>query len=221
MRADGRHRLLEARLRDRLEIVVIVEVVLVAVLTALVWHSHAPDRIDARVARLLYAQPGTSLRSATSAVSTLGQPWVVALASFAVGWWAWRRTRDVVIGAFAPVAVGVTSLVSHLLKLAIERPRPATAVFAHEIDFSFPSGHATGAAALALCVVLLATALGVRRRRVVVAVSVLYATVICVSRLVLGVHYLTDIVGGVAVGTAGVLVAGWVCTSSVAVAATA
>jgi hypothetical protein len=65
--------------------------VLVAGLTALAWRSATPDRLDAAVASLLYARPGSLLRSGTDAVTLLGTPAAVALASFLVAAWAWRR----------------------------------------------------------------------------------------------------------------------------------
>lgn len=55
--------------------------------------------------------------------------------------------------ATAPIAVGLANLISHFLKRAFERPRPNTAEhLVVETNFSFPSGHAVGAAACAVAV---------------------------------------------------------------------
>lgn len=67
---------------------------------------------------------------------------------------------------------------------------------------SFPAGHATAAAAMAVAASLLIVAVGVRRRHLVVAVPVGYAVVICLSRIVLGVQFLTDVVAGGDLGVA-------------------
>ncbi|MBA3654591.1 MAG: phosphatase PAP2 family protein [Actinobacteria bacterium] len=144
-------------------------------------------------------------------MTTLGDPAVVVAASLVLAAWAWWRYRAVRLALFGPAAVGLTSLVGHALKLVVERPRPATAVLAHEFDFSYPSGHATGATALALASILL-LALGSTRRRAGAMVAAAYAAAICVSRLALGVHFLTDVVAAVLLGTAGVLCAGWLCS---------
>lgn len=205
-------RLVDGRLREQLRLVLVVEIVLVVALAALAWRSATPDRVDAAVARALYVRPGSVLRSLTDVVTLIGKPVVVAALSFLVAGWAWRKTAEILLAAFSPVAVGATSVLGHLLKLLVERPRPATAVAAHELDFSFPSGHASAAAALALTVILLAVALRARRRRPLIALAVGYAVAICLSRLLLGVHFLTDIVGAVALAAAVVLAVGWVCS---------
>jgi undecaprenyl-diphosphatase len=106
-------------------------------------------------------------------------------------------------------AVVLTSLAGHALKLLVERSRPSTALLAGEADYSFPSGHATGATALALATVLLiALVAPVRGRRAATVALAAYAAIICASRLALGVHYLTDIVSAVLFATAGVLAMG-------------
>lgn len=202
-------RLVDGRLRERLHVLLFAELTLVALMAAMVWHSRTPDRIDANVAKALYARPGTLPRSIADMITTIGKPGVVVAASFVVAVLAWRRFRAVHLALFCPAAVGVTSLLGHALKLLVERPRPATAALAHELDFSYPSGHATGATALAVAIILLAALAGPRWRSLVTVTACMYAAAISVSRLVIGVHYLADVVAAVLVGTAGVLAAGW------------
>ncbi|MEA3055023.1 MAG: hypothetical protein QOD30_455 [Actinomycetota bacterium] len=204
--------LLDRRLAERLGALVGGELAVLALLAVLVWHSSRPDRVDAAIARALYAEPGTTLRWIADRVSLAGAPPIVALAAIGVGVWTWWRCRDLLVAVFCPFAVVLTSAASHALKLVIERPRPATAVLLHEVDFSYPSGHATGATALALTFVLLVTALRVRPQRLLVAGATAYVVAVCISRLFLGVHYPSDVVGGVALGGAGVLLAGWACS---------
>lgn len=189
-----------------------IELLLVAVFAAVVWHSRAPDRIDANVAKALYARPGTMPRAIADTITNLGKPGVVVVASFVVAVLAWRRFRAVQLALFCPIAVGVTSLLGHALKLLVERPRPATAALAHEFDFSYPSGHATGATALAVAAILLVALARSRWRSLVTVGASAYAAAISVSRLVIGVHYLADVVAAAMLGTAGVLAAGWLCT---------
>jgi membrane-associated phospholipid phosphatase len=124
----------------------------------------------------------------------LGDPWVVlgALAfAYAVADRAAldrRRVASVLAAGF--VALGVTLA----LKSAFALPRPPGAL---EEGFGFPSGHALGATVVwGLGVALLDV--GPRRRRLLLASVVVLA--VAASRVVIGVHYLVDVVAGVAVG---------------------
>lgn len=94
----------------------------------------------------------------------------------------------------APVAVGLANLTSHILKKVFERPRPsATQHLVQETNFSFPSGHAVGAAA---CAVALGYFLS-RWWKIVLWVIALF---VGLSRLYVGVHWPSDVVAGWAIG---------------------
>lgn len=91
------------------------------------------------------------------------------------------------------------------LKLFFQHPRPTEAIMAVPDSFSFPSGHAVAASALYITLALV-TARGERRkgpRRVLVWSGVLIAVLVAWSRVYLGVHYLSDVVGGLMLGGAG------------------
>jgi undecaprenyl-diphosphatase len=72
----------------------------------------------------------------------------------------------------------------------------------HASGYAFPSGHATAATLFAFLVVWMA-ARHLRRRQLhlpIAATMIVWASCVCLSRLVLGVHYLTDVVGGIGLG---------------------
>lgn len=100
--------------------------------------------------------------------------------------------------------VGGAALVNLILKLLFERARPDLwQQLVVETSFSFPSGHAMASAALACCVI--AVFWRTKYRIPVAVAAVLYTIVVGFSRLYLGVHYPTDVIGGWLLSTAWVL----------------
>ena len=100
------------------------------------------------------------------------------------------------------------SLTTYFLKNAVDRRRPVWDDAVHTLDsFSFPSGHSSGIAS-ASGVALVLTALLVRRRdlrRVIQVVAVVIVLLVGADRLLLGVHNISDVVAGYAVGAFWVL----------------
>ena len=102
----------------------------------------------------------------------------------------------------AALALAGGDLLYNVIKPIVERPRPPVAIHLVEVSsFSFPSGHAT---AVTACFGMAAALLAARRSlRVKVLAGVGAALVIVLvgfSRIYLGVHWFTDVVGGVALG---------------------
>lgn len=131
---------------------------------------------------------------------------LLLLMAVAVGiWWRARRggARGVALAALVPVTTAVAYAVSEVVKSLVEEVRPCRAVTGAAAsvatcpapdDWSFPSNHATLAAALA-------TGIAVARR--VMAWLVLpLAVLVAFSRVFLGVHYPHDVAVGLALGAA-------------------
>ncbi len=108
-------------------------------------------------------------------------------------------------------AVGVmlgASLTTYVMKRLVERDRPVQEDPLRVLDsFSFPSGHSSGIASGAGVVILL-TAMLVRRasvRRAVIGAALALVLLVAADRLLLGVHNISDVVAGFAVGAFWVL----------------
>jgi undecaprenyl-diphosphatase len=110
----------------------------------------------------------------------------------------WRLT------AFYAVAVFGGQVVVDVVKVVVGRARPALpAPVAHAAGPSFPSGHAMGSTILYGGIVLLVAPLLTRLLRwLVVALAFVLVGAVCASRVLLGVHYLSDVVAGFVVGLA-------------------
>lgn len=111
--------------------------------------------------------------------------------------WLRRRRRTALIWI---VAVVGAALCSGGLKAALGRTRP----LADELDGSFVSGHAMGAAVLygLLAYLLAGAARGFWRRTAIVSAAAALVLLISLSRIILGRHWATDVAGGLALGVA-------------------
>jgi undecaprenyl-diphosphatase len=159
---------------------------------------------DEAVLRWFVDQRSESMIKVARVVSTLGGFVSLLCVGLALALWLWRREWHL---AVAPtVSLLLAGLASTAAKSVFGRARPPIAV--HEVHVAspaFPSGHATDAAGffLAAAFVLAITVVHHARTQVVlVALGMLLAGLVGLSRLVLAVHWLSDVVAGWALGTA-------------------
>ncbi len=169
--------------------------------TLLVMHQegHGPLAVDLRVQALFawLTSPGLALlgEGLARAGDLAG---VIALCLPWGAWLLWRRRLD----AFAHVAGGLVgiALLNTLGKALFARPRPEAP--AHLADsFSYPSAHASSAVVLfGLAAAFAARELAPAWRHWAYWGAILAATLMALSRLVLGVHWFSDLVGGALLG---------------------
>lgn len=158
---------------------------------------------DLSVARWA-AGHATGLSSAALRVVTgMGSTVVVVLAGSAVAILVALRSRRVVPILFIAFVLVGQSLIVHLIKVLVGRPRPSIAVLTGYSGQSFPSGHSAAAAACwgAIAIVLARrTSTGVRAIAYGAAAGV--AVAVACSRVFLGVHWTSDVLAGLSVGWA-------------------
>ncbi len=152
----------------------------------------------------LHATFGSSFFGFFEAVSTLGGG-VIRIALIAVIVVALVVARYWWSAALMVVATGGAAALETLLKLVVGRPRPH--LFPHVVTAdgsSFPSGHATNTCAFALVTLYVLWHVVQHRGLTAAATLLLIAVVLLVglSRIVLGVHYPSDVLGGYALGVA-------------------
>ena len=138
---------------------------------------------------------------ALEAVTSLGAPpwlWVLVI----VGTLVLARARLWRQAIFLVVTTALGGILSTLVKIAVNRPRPSVLdpiITAH--GKSFPSGHAMSSTVVYGALLLVFLPMVPRRWRPTAIVStVLLVALIGFSRLGLGVHYLSDVVGGFVLG---------------------
>lgn len=133
---------------------------------------------------------------------------VVIIVAACLVLWMQRLPR---VAVAVVLCSGGSSVLVAVLKAISARPRP---VFAdpvlHANGFAFPSGHATNSTVVYGTLMLL-TLSHIRvpsARLLVAALVVLLVTAIAASRVVLGVHWVSDVVAGIALGSA-IVALGW------------
>jgi membrane-associated phospholipid phosphatase len=160
--------------------------------------------LDREVAQWLHAHAIPPVTTTMLAISTLGSAFMVtALALGTALLLVWRRHwyRLLALGLAVPGGV----LLNVLLKSAFQRGRP---IFDDPLlvltTSSFPSGHAMAATVLygALAASTVWHLRPWRSRMLVGVVAGVLIVLVGFSRLYLGVHYLSDVLGGMAAGVA-------------------
>lgn len=99
--------------------------------------------------------------------------------------------HSMVVASSLMVTAGITGAAKELIAL----PRPPRELWLVEASgYGFPSGHASGSSSFWSSLSL------VRPRPCLMALSVVIVTFVSVSRVVLGVHFLRDVAGGILLG---------------------
>lgn len=133
-----------------------------------------------------------------TSLSVVGGGLVTIPLRIALAGWLAQRRRWVAFSAFVLAWVASEALLTGL-KLFFHRGRPPDPIV-EVVGYSFPSGHATAGAALAVTIVLVAFPPGARRRKWEV-LAVVFTFVMALSRVILSAHWFSDVVTGVLLGT--------------------
>ena len=176
-------------------------------LLAIVWLAMwrlGGGSLDARIYEALYAGHRPALLLFARFITFFGEPTILVGAGFVVAAWLWWRGHHRL-----PIALLIIILVgrglSEIQKYEIARARPVLEPHLVVVKTSsFPSGHATSSMIFCLTIALALTA-NSRWRRPAVAAAIIISLLIGISRVMLGVHWPSDVVGGWAFGMLWVL----------------
>jgi undecaprenyl-diphosphatase len=158
----------------------------------------AADDGAARMARDLRNDMLVEVAKAITAFGSLPVVAAVVLAT-AIAVAIRGRWTDVAVLA---AGLGLSYAAVHLTKAAYDRPRPPGSLVATDLS-AYPSGHAVYAVSLIACATVLVRAgTGWAVRVGAVAIAIALVVAVATTRVYLGAHYLSDVVGGVALGVA-------------------
>jgi len=161
---------------------------------ALLAHPSTPSGLDGRVNAFAAAHRSAALTTFFTGYTSLGQWLVLTAATAAVlAALAWRaRRRDAV---FLLIAMIVSPLLNLALKHLFERVRPPAESAVLSVNgYAFPSGHAMSSATFALALAVIAWP--TRWRWPAAGLAATFALLMGLSRVYLGVHWLTDVLAG-------------------------
>jgi undecaprenyl-diphosphatase len=148
------------------------------------------------------AAHATSLSTAVlRLITALGDTVPILTVTLLTAAWESRRLPSRSVPLFLGLVVVGQNLIVRLIQLAVSRARPTLDPLTIFSGSSFPSRHAASAAACYTAIALLA---GRRRsprtRSILAGVAVAIAVAVAGSRVLLGVHWLTDVLAGLAMG---------------------
>ncbi|MCC7265587.1 MAG: phosphatase PAP2 family protein [Candidatus Latescibacteria bacterium] len=161
-----------------------------------------PSGVDTQVATWFHQHTTPSLTRAAIAITFLGSPLLLGGASVIFGLFLmWRRWWYRLLSLVLTMGGGL--LLNFLLKILFHRHRPHIEhQLAATTGYSFPSGHVMGS--MLFCGAMVSTFVLSARARPwkigLYGVMLAYVLLIALTRLYLGVHYLSDMLGAMAAG---------------------
>jgi undecaprenyl-diphosphatase len=157
--------------------------------------AHESTSFDAAVQRWILAHQQPLVERTFYWITTLGG--INGMRVLAVGGAAylWYRGRRRVAAGVLVIPV-IAVLLFDALKQLYARPRPRGLGGAVDSSYSFPSGHATAAAAVCCTLAYVLWREGFIRGRAALALAVIVPLLVGFSRLYLNVHWATDVLGG-------------------------
>jgi undecaprenyl-diphosphatase len=176
---------------------------LLAALAFLVRSDSGLVQLDRSVAQWgqRHASPFTD--HVLNAITFVGQPASIGVLAAVVAVAETIRTRNRWIAPFMLMVIAGTGLLTTTVKQLADRARPAFNPIAETLGPSFPSGHSSWSAAfLAATALVLSRNRGPHARAVLAGVAAALAVSVAATRVLLAMHWLSDVLAGLLLGWA-------------------
>lgn len=181
----------------------VVSMISFLLITWHVWKSSGISLINEHVYQALRALYTDRLVDISTFITGLGEYKILLPVAFAVGVYLWWKKYR-----FAALCwlgtIGIAEAIGYSLKSIIAVPRPeGLAQFTTE--YSYPSGHAlTITLVFGLAAAFIQHSVAANHRWIPWAISIPLIFIICFTRIYLGVHWFTDVMGGLMLGIAAI-----------------
>lgn len=150
--------------------------------------------LDSFVYNFLISFKSEALTNFFKVVTNFGSTWfiimlniIIIITSFII------KKKDILI---ITIDSCLSVLFNNILKVIIRRPRPSVLRLVEENSYSYPSGHAMISILFYVTVIVLINKSNIKYKKIINASLVAIIILIGLSRIYLGVHYVTDILGG-------------------------
>jgi membrane-associated phospholipid phosphatase len=180
---------------------VVIGATAVGVLLLMIRSNLGFARLDVRFATFGARHATDASTELLRTISLLGGTTGVIAVAAVIGAVEFVRIRSVALWGFLTVVVVGQFAISNLVKWLVDRARPTIDQLTGFAGPSFPSGHATAAAATFAA---LALVMGRRRservKAILVGAAAAIAAAVAATRVLLGVHWFTDVLAGLVIG---------------------
>ncbi len=182
---------------------VIVGGIVLGFLAYLIRSSSSLVELDASVAQWGADHAGPVTERGLTLITQLGETWVAVALAFAVAGIAYFRRPNRWIPVFLATVLVGQWLLANGIKELLDRVRPTLNPIAETLGPSFPSGHATTAAAFwAAAALVLGRGVSSHGRALLAGGAAAIAVAVACTRVFLDVHWLTDTIAGLFLGWA-------------------
>ncbi|ANZ33376.1 phosphatase PAP2 family protein [Staphylococcus carnosus] len=162
--------------------------------------SRIGNWIDTEVYDLIYASHSVITTSIFMGATWVGEVFsMICLSLCVVSYLLLRKMK--IDALFFAIVMAVSSISNPIMKNTFDRERPSKLRLVEIGGYSFPSGHAMGSTSFFGSIIFIASRyLHGTPRVMMTAFCIFMIAMICLSRIYLGVHYPTDIMGGITAG---------------------
>lgn len=156
--------------------------------------------LDTAIPQIIYSLRNPFLTIVMQVITFLGSDILLLFSSLISIFLVLRKHKRE--GLLFIFVLGMTALVNIFLKSVIQRPRPTTDPLIITSSYSFPSGHAMNSFVFYTLVAYFVYHFTKKKRlsAIISTFSLLLIALIGLSRVYLGVHYPTDVLGGYTAG---------------------
>lgn len=187
--------------KKHLYITLMLVIIIVTIIMAV--RMHDVPYLDHLIAQYIENNVTPSMYGFALGITKLGSRSFLIPFTMIVGFLLVWLFKDWMPGLFFAGGTLFSHLIGKLMKILIGRERPSILVEANAEGFSFPSGHSlTPVVCYGFLLFLLLIKIKSKHVRVILQILVVLLILsIGFSRIVINVHYFTDVIGGFAIGT--------------------